>query len=114
MYSPAEPDDRRDLEMSAFQQIIADFSAMNLTYLAEWLQSLPDGVLMRLLPPDHYMFEGWGAVRELPHDEFEGNLENLLDQAFNDEFPNGHNTKWWVYEPHHMEEGYVRDILGVN
>lgn len=105
MYSPAPEDDRLDLEMSAFQQAVSDFSAMNLTYFAEWLQTLPDDVLLRLLPPDHYMFEGSGAVRQAPNDDFEGNLDNLL----------GHNTReWWECVTLSIDRDYIVECIGAN
>ena len=104
MYSPA-PDDRRDLEMSAFQQIVSDFSAMNLTYFAEWIQTLPEDVLHRLLPPDHYMFEGSGAVREEPNDDFEGKLDTLLGQG---------RPEWWDCVHLILDRDYLADCVGSN
>ena len=107
MYSPAPedfvPDNRADLEFSAFQQVVRDIATMNLTYLAEWLQTLPDDVLLNILPPDHFMFEGSGRVRE----EAEDNLDVLLEEFRSKEH-------WWDYDSHIIDDDYRIEIVGVN
>ena len=83
-----ENDNREDLEMAVFFQLLSDTNAKDVEPLQTWLEHLSDECLLHYLPQTHHMFQG---LRE------ESNIPD-----------------WFKTVPHCLDNEYVEDTIGRN
>ena len=53
-----EVNERGDLEMAVFSQMVNDIIDQDLEPLADWIKHLSDECLLHFLPKNHFMFQG--------------------------------------------------------
>ena len=83
-----EDENREDLEMAVFFQLLLDANAKDVAPLQTWLGHLSDECLLHYLPQDHHMFQG---LRE------ESNIPD-----------------WFKTVPYVFNAEYVEDTIGRN
>ena len=82
-----EANERGDLEMSVFSQMVNDIIDQDLEPLADWIKHLSDECLLYFLPKTHFMFKG---LRE-------------------DSVPD-----WYKTVPYVVADEYIGDVIGRN
>jgi len=82
-----EVNERGDLEMAVFSQMVNDIIDQDLEPLADWIKHLSDECLLYFLPKNHFMFQG---KRE-------------------DSIPD-----WYKTVPYVVNDEYVNDTIGRN